>query len=181
MDFETLYNRVTKRKFKEWVAPVDNKKRSLKVNRFKPNVITIADKSFGEIACYISMLDAIITFPKNRFKSKNEYYMTLFHELCHATGAAHRLDRKLINGWANTTVRTYAKEELVAEIGAIMLGKWFLKGHDYSNHYNYIRWYSNEKIKNTKKGKLTKKEFEECYNQAALAADYVLDNLLDWS
>ena len=47
------------------------------------------------------------------------YYSTLLHELTHWTGASHRLDRDLKN---KNGSKDYAKEELVAELGATFLG-----------------------------------------------------------
>ncbi len=47
------------------------------------------------------------------------YYSTLLHELTHWTGAKHRLDRDLKNKFGS---KDYAKEELVAELGATFLG-----------------------------------------------------------
>ena len=55
---------------------------------------------------------------KERFKSVEEYYSTLFHELTHSTGHAKRLNRK---GGSRFGSATYSREELVAEIGAAML------------------------------------------------------------
>jgi antirestriction protein ArdC len=47
------------------------------------------------------------------------YYSTLLHELTHWSGAKHRLDRDLKNKFGS---KDYAKEELVAELGATFLG-----------------------------------------------------------
>lgn len=47
------------------------------------------------------------------------YYSTLLHELVHWSGAKHRLDRDLKNKHGS---KDYAKEELVAELGATFLG-----------------------------------------------------------
>jgi len=47
------------------------------------------------------------------------YYSTLLHELTHWTGAKHRLDRDIKNKHGS---KDYAKEELVAELGATFLG-----------------------------------------------------------
>jgi antirestriction protein ArdC len=46
------------------------------------------------------------------------YYATLLHELVHWTSPAHRCDRKLGKRFAD---HAYAREELVAEIGAAFL------------------------------------------------------------
>jgi len=46
------------------------------------------------------------------------FYATLFHELTHWTGAAHRLDRPLAGRFNDPS---YATEELIAELGAAFL------------------------------------------------------------
>ena len=54
------------------------------------------------------------------FHAPEGYYNTLFHELVHSTGHASRLDRK--DAFAgNFGSDPYAKEELVAEMGAAFL------------------------------------------------------------
>jgi len=49
----------------------------------------------------------------------------LFHELCHSTGHESRLNRKGMRGtegnWSSFGANPYAKEELVAEMGAAFL------------------------------------------------------------
>jgi antirestriction protein ArdC len=60
-----------------------------------------------------------ITLPTlEQFLSSLEYGHTLAHELCHSTGHEDLLKRNLV-GW--NCQQDYAKEELVAEIGAVMV------------------------------------------------------------
>ena len=85
-------------------------------------------KHGGGRACYSPSLDCV-TMPKpENFASGQDYYSVLFHELTHATGHASRLNRKGISGtdgeWSAFGSTPYAKEELVAELGAA-----FLSGH----------------------------------------------------
>lgn len=62
-----------------------------------------------------------VNMPKREtFSKPAEYYSTLFHELVHATGHESRLAR-LANENANFGSSTYAKEELLAEMGASYL------------------------------------------------------------
>lgn len=64
----------------------------------------------------------IVNMPRPElFTSGEEYYATLFHELVHATGHPTRLDRDTIKEAAPFGSATYAKEELVAEMGATFL------------------------------------------------------------
>lgn len=65
-----------------------------------------------------------ITLPTPRqFKSQVAYYGTLFHELIHASGHPSRMNRAtLIVGMSDGFgSRAYAREELVAEIGGMIL------------------------------------------------------------
>jgi antirestriction protein ArdC len=61
----------------------------------------------------------------NQFESPEGYYDTLFHELTHSTGHESRLNRKGVSGtdgqWSSFGSTPYAKEELVAEMGAAFL------------------------------------------------------------
>jgi antirestriction protein ArdC len=59
------------------------------------------------------------------FRSAEDYYSVLFHELTHATGHESRLNRKGVSGsdglWSAFGSQSYSKEELVAEMGAAFL------------------------------------------------------------
>jgi len=76
------------------------------------------------LACYLPREDRIEMPDRERFygtltsSPTESYYAVLLHELVHWTGAAHRLDRAL-NGKFGS--EDYAKEELVAELGAAFL------------------------------------------------------------
>lgn len=50
------------------------------------------------------------------------YYGTLLHELIHATGPASRLNRDCYRLYHQRSIER-AKEELIAEIGSVMLGQ----------------------------------------------------------
>lgn len=63
--------------------------------------------------------DDTITLPlKKQFKDKALYYKTCFHEAVHSTGAESRLAREVKNMFGSAA---YAREELVAELGAASL------------------------------------------------------------
>ncbi len=55
---------------------------------------------------------------KDRFEIPAEYYSTLFHEITHSTGHKSRLDRLEATSFGS---EPYAKEELIAEMGAAFL------------------------------------------------------------
>ena len=52
------------------------------------------------------------------FHISEAYYTTLYHELVHASGHRSRLNRKTLTDLCLFGDPTYAKEELVAEMGA---------------------------------------------------------------
>lgn len=61
----------------------------------------------------------VVTVPlKKQFKSKAEYYSTVFHELIHSTGHRDRLNRLGTDTKLTHQGAAYSLEELVAEIGA---------------------------------------------------------------
>lgn len=72
----------------------------------------------GGRACYSTMSDEITMPDRQRFASAEEWYSTLYHEGIHATGAKHRIGRNLKGSMG---AGSYAREELVAEIGAAIL------------------------------------------------------------
>lgn len=73
----------------------------------------------GSRACYIPSEDIVNMPPKtSHWTSSSAYYDTMFHELTHATGHESRLERDLGGNFGG---EKYAKEELVAEIGAQFL------------------------------------------------------------
>ncbi|RPI19837.1 MAG: DUF1738 domain-containing protein [Ignavibacteriae bacterium] len=72
-------------------------------------------------AYYMPCLD-LIGIPKlDQFYSPEEYYSTYFHELIHSTGHKKRLNRSLFAKVIKFGDEEYAKEELVAELGAAFL------------------------------------------------------------
>jgi antirestriction protein ArdC len=78
----------------------------------------------GNRACYIPSVDRIEMPPYAQFQdtpastAAEGYYATLLHELVHWTSLANRCDRDLGKRFAD---HAYAREELVAEIGAAFL------------------------------------------------------------
>lgn len=96
----------------------------------------------GNVACYIPMLDKIKMPEIHSFVDQKDctaaeaYYSTLFHEETHWTGHASRLNRDIHNKFGN---EKYAKEELVAELGASFLGAEFkIEKQPVENHAAYI-------------------------------------------
>lgn len=91
----------------------------------------------GDRACYVPSLDRIHMPPLARFESAAAMYATLAHEHAHWTKAPHRLDRSFgVSSFGN---EAYAKEELVAELAAVLLGQslGFTPDH-IENHAAYL-------------------------------------------
>ncbi len=75
----------------------------------------------GHRAYYAAESDHIQMPPRLTFRSEQAYYRTLFHELGHSTGAAHRLNRPdLVNSGGKGSA-SYAREELTAEMTTAFL------------------------------------------------------------
>ena len=73
-------------------------------------------------AAVYSPKDDVIRLPApNTFRSYEDYYLTLFHEMTHATGHSSRLDREGITQPVRFGSERYSKEELIAELGAAFL------------------------------------------------------------
>ncbi|MEX2682673.1 MAG: zincin-like metallopeptidase domain-containing protein [Candidatus Sigynarchaeota archaeon] len=72
-------------------------------------------------AFYHPKTDSIHLRSIEYFKSKAQYYDTLFHELAHSTGHQKRLNRETIAGGAYSRDHERAEEELVAEFAAAIL------------------------------------------------------------
>ncbi len=86
-------------------------------------------------AFYRLSTDTIHLPQKDQFPTSTLYYATALHELGHATGHPSRLDRDLAHPFGS---EAYAKEELRAEIGSMILGDELSIGHDSSQHVSYV-------------------------------------------
>lgn len=80
-------------------------------------------KHKGNRACYFPWQDKINMPDKEKFKTVQEYYSTLYHELTHSTGHEKRLNRPGIVDANKFGSHDYSKEELVAEMGASFLAQ----------------------------------------------------------
>lgn len=82
----------------------------------------IAISHGGSRAFYRPSTDAIRLPARSRFETDADYVATKAHEVIHATGAKHRLNREgITSGSADFGSPLYAFEELVAEIGSGLL------------------------------------------------------------
>jgi len=89
----------------------------------------------GDRAFYRLAEDTITMPERTQFGTGDRYYATALHELGHATGHPSRLARDLAHPFGS---EGYAREELRAEIGSLMLGEQLGIGHDPSQHVAYV-------------------------------------------
>ncbi len=81
-----------------------------------------ADIKFGGFSAhYTPSTDKIFVPVAATFKTPEDYYATLLHELVHWTGHEKRLNRKAKLACFNDQKERYAFEELVAELGSAFL------------------------------------------------------------
>jgi antirestriction protein ArdC len=94
----------------------------------------------GAAACYVPALDCIQLPERGAFHSAAAFYATWAHEAVHSTGHSSRLNRDLSGrmGGEAAAERTYAREELVAELGALLIGDRLEIGSDTANHAAYL-------------------------------------------
>ena len=119
---------------------------------------------------YYSPSDDYVKMPKKeQFDSINDYYRILFHELTHSTGHDKRLDRGI---HLMLEKEDYAKEELVAEFGAVFLSAWAgIMWYTNKNHAVYLKnW--NSAIKEAENDN---KFLMKAASLAQQATDYILN------
>lgn len=122
----------------------------------KPNV----NITHSRCGSYSPQTDTVTIPPINTFVSSEEFYGCFFHELVHSTSHVSRLARRL----------DYAREELVAEIGATLLnGKCGLDTETYSeNAASYCATWA-ERIKGLKDS-----DIFSAFSKAEKAVKYII-------
>lgn len=86
-----------------------------------PNPPEIAINNMIPNPRYLPRLDKIEIQSIDNFKTSDDYYASLFHEILHSSGNRNRLSRKGIVEPIEFGSDNYSKEELIAEIGASFL------------------------------------------------------------
>ncbi|WP_259701615.1 ArdC family protein [Synechococcus sp. CS-1324] len=89
----------------------------------------------GDKACYLPQLDRIQLPERAAFHSAAGFYATWAHEAIHSTGHASRLKRDLGGRMGS---KAYAREELIAELGSVLLGDQLEIGSAIENHAAYL-------------------------------------------
>lgn len=131
--------------------------------------------TFAEARAYYSpSLDKVNMPKKETFDSLPEFYSVFFHELVHATGHESRCARmKSLNDWNRFGSDPYAKEELVAEMGAAFLcGVVGISPDVEDNNLAYLQsWIA--QLKNDKK------LLVQAAGQAQKAVDFILGKVAE--
>ena len=118
------------------------------VNRMSRDGIQISH-SCPDTPCYLPREDRVVIPTISEFRTPENYYKTMFHELVHGTGHPKRLNREAIAAYVvnrEPNSSAYAFEELIAELGTSFvlnaLGVAFSQRDDllenaaaYINHY----------------------------------------------
>lgn len=141
---------------------------------FEAYVKNTGAKLIADSSAYFSPVRDVIGMPvpsdfvgTETSSASESYYSTLAHELTHWTGHKSRLDRLENGGFGS---ETYAKEELVAELGAVFLTIQFgINSAPRPDHAQYLNgWIS--KLKNDKRALF----------MAASAAQKAIDHLAEY-
>ncbi len=117
-------------------------------------------------AYYYNEKDLINMPFKKSFRSEEDYYKTLFHEMIHSTGHKSRLNRDIPAILNNRS--EYSKEEVIAELGATFLcGHTYIESNVIEDSASYIEFW-------LKQLKQDKKFVFSVSSQAQKAVEYIL-------
>ena len=92
----------------------------------------------GDRAYYSLKDDRVVLPERSQFDSQSAYTHTALHELGHATGHPDRLNRSTLVNHGGFGTETYAREELRAEIAAMMSGEQLGVGHEPRHGAAYV-------------------------------------------
>lgn len=93
-------------------------------------------KFFGDRAAYSPIEDKIYMPPRERFVTATGLYATWAHECIHSTGHKSRLGRDMSGRFGS---ESYAKEELVAELGSVIACSRLQIGYEIESHASYLQ------------------------------------------
>ena len=98
--------------------PIENVEAILDAYENPPTV-----KFDGRNPCYVPRTDCVHMPDINQYKSSEAFYKDYMHEHMHGTGAESRLGRKGIVEFDKFGSEQYAREELIAELGASFMAE----------------------------------------------------------
>ena len=106
--------------------------------------LTVTDGEVREDrAYYQTLFDSVALPPAECFSSDEARSAVLLHEAAHATGHASRLSREGITGSSRFGSVTYAGEEIVAEVAAVIAASVLGITYDAPNHAAYLAGWAN--------------------------------------
>ncbi len=130
-----------------------------------------SDRCFYKSNPPVYSIDVIHLVQIHAFKNIGEYYSTLFHEITHSTKSKFRLGQR---DKKNKTNPDYANEELVAEMGAMIVCTELGLEYNRQNSLSYLKgWLEGAKKKNQNVDDVLIK----AYSYACDAADYLLKDI----
>ena len=92
----------------------------------------------GDRAFYQYGTDRVVLPDPGQFPSASGYSHVALHEMAHATGHETRLNRPMLVKHGGFGSDTYAREELRAEMGAMMAGEQLGVGHEPRHGHSYV-------------------------------------------
>ena len=96
------------------------------------------DHVAGDRAYYSLKDDRVVLPERSQFAAQSAYTHTVLHELGHATGHPDRLNRPTLVSHGGFGSEAYAREELRAEIAAMMTGERLGVGHEPRHGTAYV-------------------------------------------
>lgn len=147
--------------------PLEQAEALVEAYKDKPVILTNRTST----PCYRPKSDEIVMPAKDQFKSIEDYYATLFHELGHSTGASTRLNREGITCFDKFGSHRYSIEELIAEFTAANLcGMCNIDNVQVDNSVAYISSWS-------KRFKEDKNIIVKAASEAHKATQYIIKGL----
>ena len=114
--------------------PVNIDQRLEEIDKFISGKTSI--HTMGGQPCYRPFSDLIVMPCFEKFTTATAYYATALHELTHWSGHKDRCNRDLSGKFGSVS---YAKEELIAEMGSALLCQKLGIPSDLENHASYLQ------------------------------------------
>lgn len=140
------------------------------INSLIENKNLILEHAETSAAYYSPKLDKVVLPKKKYFLSSHKYYATTFHEIIHWTGHESRLNRLKGKSFGDDE---YKFEELVAEIGSILINFELGILEEFINSLRYLKSWSEAGDKTQEE---RTKELQEAFNLSKKAVKYIKEN-----
>ena len=150
----TVFNAEQADGLKEKLPPITAQKPTWDPHKTNEELIKASKVPIRHVAgdqAYYSLQADSVTLPKRaQFPDAASYYQTANHELAHATGHPSRMDRQSLQDGVSKGFNSeaYAREELRAEISAMMTNTRIGVGHRSKNGAAYVASWSEVLKKN---------------------------------